>query len=192
VANMNEFTFHNYRNKLPLKNKLARFMWSIYATFLFRSLPTKYLNGLRVAGLRLFGAKVGRRGVSVHRTVRIWAPWNLEMADYTLIDRACRIYNPASVIVNSESVISENVFLCAASHDVNSLTHDLIAKPILLEGKNWVAADAMILPGVKVGEGAVVAARAVVVKDVPAWSIVGGNPCRVISHRILNGGGNEF
>jgi len=177
------FSFDTYRNQFSLGNKLARMAWLLYSAFFFRPFPTKYLNGLRIAGLRLFGAKLGKRGVSIHRTVRIWAPWNLIMADYTLIDRDCRVYNPGHVILNTETVISENVFLCTASHDVHSMGHELIVKPIVFHGKNWVASDVIILPGVDVGVGAVVGAGAVVTRTVGPWKIVAGNPAVIVGKR---------
>jgi len=178
--------FHTYVNRLSLRNKIARALWNIYSLVLFRTLPTKYCNWLRVLGLRLFGAKLGCHGVSVHRTARIWAPWNLVMEDYTLIDRDCRVYNPDVITIKSETVISENVFLCTASHDVHSRGHELVTRPITFNGGNWVAADVIILPGVTVGEGVVVGAGSVVSKDIKPWMIVAGNPAREVGERSFN------
>lgn len=59
-------------------------------------------------------------------------------------------------------------------------------QPIIIEGDNWIGANVTILKGVTVGQGAVIAAGAVVIKDVPPYSIVGGVPARVISHRFTN------
>jgi len=176
--------YHSYKSQLTLRNKVARLLWAIYAGLFFRTLPTRYLNSFRIAGLRMFGAKIGRN-VSVHRTVRIWAPWNLIMEDYTMFDRDCRVYNPATITLRTETVVSENVYLCTASHDIRSVAHTLITRPIVLEGRNWIAADACVLPGVVVGEGAVVGCAAVVAKDVPPWSVVVGNPARVVGKREL-------
>ena len=180
---MEAFEFHNYKNEISFLNKIGRLLWNFYAAFFFRTMPTRYLNWVRVLGLRMFGAKLGRKGVSIHRTVRVWAPWNLVMEDYTLIDRNCRVYNPGVITLKRESVISENVFLCTASHNVHSRRHELITKPILLKGKNWVAADSILLPGVTLGEGSVVGAGAVVAVSVPDWKIVAGNPAEIISNR---------
>lgn len=188
---MTEFAYHTYKNNFTVQNKVGRLLWMLYSAVFFRTLPTKYLNFIRVAGLRLFGAKIGRCGVSVHRTARIWAPWNLTMDSYTLIDRDCRIYNPAMITIRSETVISENVYLCTASHDIRSRQHELITRPIVLEGKNWVAASAILLPGVTIGEGAVVGAGAVVPKSVAPWKVVAGNPAREVADRIFHEGVKE-
>jgi len=80
-------------------------------------------------------------------------------------------------------VVSQRSFLCTASHDVSDRRFRLVTAPIVLESRSWVAAEAFIGPGVTMSEGSVAAARAVVVKDVPAWTIVGGNPAREIGKR---------
>jgi len=180
------FKFHDYKNRLALSNRVGRLVWGIYAALFFKTMPTKYLNFIRIFGLRLFGAKLGRRGVSVHRTARIWAPWNLVMEDFTLIDQDCRIYNPGLVTLKRETVLSENVFLCTASHDIYSRGHELVVRPIAVNGRCWIAADALVLPGVTVGEGAVVAAGAVVSKDVGPWTVVAGNPAVPVKKRVFN------
>jgi putative colanic acid biosynthesis acetyltransferase WcaF len=61
----------------------------------------------------------------------------------------------------------------------------LTKQPIVVGNDAWICADAFVGPGVVVGEGAVVGARAAVFEDVPSWSIVGGNPARLIKRREL-------
>jgi galactoside O-acetyltransferase len=56
------------------------------------------------------------------------------------------------------------------------------SKPITVEGDVWIGMDAMILKGVTIGEGAIIGARSVVTKDVPPYTIVGGNPAKIIRH----------
>ncbi len=92
--------------------------------------------------------------------------------------------------VGPEVTVSQRAFLCTASHDLEDPARRLTTKPIRLEQASWVFAEAFIGPGVTVGEGAVVAARAVVVKDVAPWTVVGGNPARVIKPRRLRTGGD--
>jgi putative colanic acid biosynthesis acetyltransferase WcaF len=58
--------------------------------------------------------------------------------------------------------------------------------PIVVEDQAWVCADAFVGPGVTVGEGAVVGARAVAVSDVESWTVVAGNPARVLGERNLD------
>ena len=65
----------------------------------------------------------------------------------------------------------------------------LLLSPITLKDNSWVAAEAFVGPGVTIGEGAVVGARAAVFRDVEPWSVVGGNPARFIKKRKIYGEG---
>ena len=81
------------------------------------------------------------------------------------------------------ATVSQRTYLCTASHDIRSPRHEQTEKPIIIEDRAWVAAEAFIGPGVTIGEGAVVGARAAVFKDVEAWTVVGGNPARFLKRR---------
>ena len=93
------------------------------------------------------------------------------------------IYNVAPVYIAEKAIISQYAYICTASHDYNQESFPLKAAPIVVGPKAWVAAKAFISPGVKIGEGAVVGAYAFVVKDVPNWSVVSGNPAAILSKR---------
>lgn len=175
---------HEYENRLSLKNKLGRLLWAVVYMLLFRPFGTRYLNFWRVAVLRAFGAKIGR-DCSIASSVRIWAPWNLEMADHTLLASRVHCYNPGKITIKSESVLSEGVYLCAASHDISSSKHSLVAKPIIIEDQVWVAVEAFVMMGVTLGQGSVVGARSVVVRSVEPWTVVGGNPAKHIKSRKI-------
>jgi putative colanic acid biosynthesis acetyltransferase WcaF len=140
--------------------------------------------------LRAFGARIGR-AVVVHPSSRIWAPWNLEMGDYSCLGPGVDCYTVSLIRIGSYATVSQYSFLCAASHDIDSPDMKLMTAPIVLDDHVWVAADAFVGPGVTVQEGAVVGARASVFKDVPPWTVVGGNPARALrlrSRAILSDG----
>lgn len=82
-------------------------------------------------------------------------------------------------------MISQDVYLCGGTHDYTSSSYPLVCRPIAVEADVWIAAGAFIGPGVRIGQGAVVGARAVVFRDVPPWSVVVGNPARVIKRRVI-------
>lgn len=134
--------------------------------------------------MRIFGAKIGK-GSKVHASAVIWAPWNLEIGQRTVIGPEAECYNPDKIILGNKVSISQHAYLCTASHDISHREHSLITQPIRIEDHSWIAAGAFVSLGVKVGEGAVVGARAVVVKDVEPWTVVAGNPSRFIKRREL-------
>ena len=170
-----------YVNSLSLRNQAGRGLWSLCWALFF--LPSPRIPGFwawRRMILRLFGAKIGN-GAKIYPTARIWAPWNLRMGDHSLIGPHCDIYNVAMVALGSEAWVSQYSFLCSASHDTQDRERRLVSAPIEIGDGAWVAADAFIGPGIKVGKRAVVGARASVFHDVAPRSIVGGNPAKPIS-----------
>lgn len=170
-----------YQNRLSRGNRLGRLLWGLVYWFLFRPSP-RLLYGWRRFLLRCFGAKMGR-GTVVHPSVRIWAPWNLEMDEYACLAFDVDCYCVDKIHLGARAVVSQYAYLCTASHDLNDPQTPLTTKPISIARNAWVFADAFIGPGVTMGEGAVAAACAVVVKDVPPWTVVGGNPAKVIKMR---------
>lgn len=102
------------------------------------------------------------------------------------IDEDVDLYNVAPITIGHMVSISRRAFLCTASHDISDLGRPLTTAPIKIGNGVWVGAEAYIGPGVTIGEGAVIAARSVVVKDVPAWTVVGGNPAKFIKERPVD------
>lgn len=138
----------------------------------------------RMKIVRFFGAKTGPDSC-YYRSVRIYAPWNLKIVNHVMIGSGVNIYNKGEVSIGENVIISEGVFLCTASHDVESPIMRLVVRPINIGSNVWIGAKATILPGVTIGEGAVVGACAVVAKDVPPWAVVVGNPAKVVKFRKL-------
>jgi putative colanic acid biosynthesis acetyltransferase WcaF len=84
-------------------------------------------------------------------------------------------------------MVSQYAFLCTATHEYVDPDFNLITKPIEIGDYAWIGARAFIGPGVSVGEGAVVGATASVYRNVPEWTVVGGNPAKVIKERVMKG-----
>ncbi len=134
--------------------------------------------------LRLFGARTGKN-VYIRPTVRITYPWNLEIGDNSSIGDCTWIYNLVPVRIGSRVCVSQNTFLCTGGHDPYDMTMELIAGTIVISDYAWVCADCYINHGVTIGEGTVVGARSVVMKDMPPWKICVGNPCKPVKDRVL-------
>lgn len=173
-----------YKECLSLGNKLKRLAWNISALMLFRPFAGPLFGKWRNIVLECWGAKIGK-GSKVNASAEIWAPWNLVIGDYTAIGSKAKCYNPGKIIIGSKAIISQGAYLCTASHDITNKDNPLITAPIHINSFAWVAADAFVGMGVTIGEGAVVGARAAVFKDVEPWTVVGGNPARLLKKRII-------
>src|SRR6202035_1978903 len=95
------------------------------------------------------------------------------------------VYNFAHISVGEQASVSQGTYLCSAAENFEDPSMPLVYRPISIGAQSWIAANCFVGPGVVVGEGAVVGAHSVVVKDVPAWMVVAGNPARVIRQRRL-------
>ncbi|MBO4633612.1 MAG: putative colanic acid biosynthesis acetyltransferase [Lentisphaeria bacterium] len=177
----------HYKNRHSLKSKIARVIWNCVWFVLFRPTPRgNIFRPWRIFLLKCFGAKV-KWSSNVLPSCRIWQPWNLTMGEYSCLSARVDCYNADEIIIGDQATISQDSFLCTASHDMCSPIMELVTAPITIENQVWVCARAIILPGVTLKEGAVVAAGSVVTKNVDSWTVVGGNPAKPIKRRTLNG-----
>lgn len=175
---------HRYVNQLSLRNKLVRLGWGVVYGLLFRPTPRWALHGWRRCVLRAFGARIGE-GCKIDPSAKIWLPSNLVLGDYVAIGEGADVYCVAPITIGPKVAISQRAFLCSASHDVTCLTRPLTCAPIIIGDHAWIAAEAMVFPGATVGEGAVIAARAVLRGGAAPWTIHAGNPARQVSKRTL-------
>jgi putative colanic acid biosynthesis acetyltransferase WcaF len=164
-----------------LRNRLARLSWQIVWLLLFRPTPPQ-LHSWRCWLLRRFGARIDK-GCHIYSDVCIWAPWNLEMGSQSCLGPRVNCYSMAMVRIGERAIVSQGAYLCTGTHDYSSLSFQLIAKPINIGADAWVCAEVFLGPGVQIGEGAVIGARAVVTRSQKAWTVCAGNPAQVIKFR---------
>ena len=182
---MAELDLKHYRNRHSLGSKFARVLWNVVWLFLFRPTPRGNLfRPWRILLLKLFGADVEWTS-NVLPSCRIWQPWKLKMGAYACLGENVDCYTVAPITIGDQATVSQGVKLCTASHDIASKIMELTYAPIIIGPYAWVAGWSILLPGVTVGEGSVVAAGAVVAKDVESWTVVGGNPAKLIKKREL-------
>ena len=181
TASARGFYEAEYRNQLSFGNKLARVAWTVVYCCLFRYSPVP-LFGWRRFLLQLFGAKLAP-DARVYPSARIWAPWNLTMEARACLGPEVYCYSVAPVCLATDSTVSFRSFLCTASHDINDAHRRLVLGPIRIGPGAFVFADAFIGLNVVVGDGAIVAARAVVVRSVEPLTVVAGNPAKPVSQR---------
>ena len=108
---------------------------------------------------------------------------NIEIGDNVFLNFQCVILDCNKVQIDDHTMIGPNVQIYTAAHDLQAETRIQgweVAKPIEIAERVWIGGGAILLPGVKIGRNAVVGAGAVVSRDVPANTIVVGNPATVI------------
>jgi len=175
---------------VPRKLKIVRFLWSIFFWPLASKIPFSIGSFTRIILLRVFGAKVGHRCL-IQPGVKILIPSNLSLSDYVVIGRSVEIYNFARVDIKSMTVISQYSSLCTGSHDYSHPNFPLVCAPIHIGSECWLAASVMVLPGVSIGDGAVIGARSLVSKSMPPWMVCGGHPCKAIKPREIRSTSNS-
>ena len=104
--------------------------------------------------LRLFGATLGP-DCHFYPASKVWAPWNLICADHVAAADGVEIYNPSPIHIHTHVILSQDCFLCGATHDYNHPDFPLIAFRMTIERYAWICARASVAPGVRVAEGAV-------------------------------------
>ncbi len=170
-----------YSSPWPLRRRLAMLAWAVARVVLFRPTP-KALSPWRVWLLRRFGARVrGRPFVAASAVVRM--PWNLTLEHRACLGPQCEVYNLGPVVLREGATVAQQAYLCAGTHDFADPALPLVVGPIDVGAHAFIGARAFVLPGVVIGERAVVGAAAVVSRDVPAAAVVAGNPARVVGTR---------
>ena len=159
-----------------------RMLWTL-ARPLFRLSPRPCFGWRRLL-LRCFGAKIGR-SVHIYPSATIYFPWNFEAGEGSAIGEQALIYNLGRVTLGSRVTISHRAHLCAGTHDHSKSDFPMLRPPIVIGSEAWICTDAFVGPGVTIGDGAIVGARAVAMKDVKPWSIVVGNPARESKKREI-------
>lgn len=139
-------------------------------------------NRLRVGYLRRLGLRAGPH-TYLFGGSEVIAPENITIAGNCHIGRLCQIDGRGGIDIGRNVVIASHTLLITADHDPQAPGFDGRLAPIVIGDRVWIGSRAVVLKGVTIGEGAVVAAGAVVVDDVPSRTVVGGVPARPIGTR---------
>ncbi len=176
-------------SQMPRREKIVQRLWELTRPLLFNfSLWFARKWRLRIIRCvaRIGGGKTMlSESISLARKCRIDYPWRLRMDEKSSLGDGAWAYCLDNISIGKNCCIGEDVRLLTGSHDITSPHFNLVTKPIMIHDNVWIATGAIILPGVTIGEGAVVAAGAVVTKDVEAWTVVGGNPAKAIKERKI-------
>jgi maltose O-acetyltransferase len=125
--------------------------------------------------------------VNIEKGANFYTGWEIEVGDYSSLGVNCMI--PYDLKVGKDVMMGPDVIIVGDNHrsqrrDIPMRMQGISAyQPVHIEDDVWIGARVIILPGIRIGKGAILAAGAVVTKDVPPYSICGGNPARVIKFR---------
>ncbi|MBI2018962.1 acyltransferase [Candidatus Daviesbacteria bacterium] len=168
-------------------SKISNRIYNYYADFfifwlhLFCYIPSHHVRRFI---LRLAGAKIGK-GTSIHMGCRFFSLKNITIGEDSIIGEGIFMDGRAPVKIGNHVDIASQVMIYSSEHDINSEDFHAALGPVEIGNYIFIGPRAIILPGVKIGKGAVIAAGAVVTKDVAEFAIVGGVPAQVIGERKI-------
>ncbi len=142
-------------------------------------LPSHYV---RRFFYRLAGIEIGN-GSTIHTGARFYNPDNIKIGEDTIIGENTVLDGRDKLIIGSHVDLASEVMIYNSEHDIESEDFQAVSKPVIIEDYVFIGPRAIVLPGVTIGKGAVVAAGAVVTRNIDAFHIVAGVPAKVIGER---------
>ncbi|MCC8425746.1 WcaF family extracellular polysaccharide biosynthesis acetyltransferase [Mucilaginibacter sp. UR6-11] len=178
LESYNNFPYH------PGGSAVKRILWYYINGFVFKtSLFPVY--GIKVALLRLFGAKIGRR-VEVKPCVNIKYPWLLTIGDEVWIGEDVWIDNLVEVTIGSNVCLSQGAVILTGSHNYKKTSFNLITGNVVIEDGVWVGAKAIVTQGIILASHAVLTAGSVATKNLENYCIYQGNPAVKVREREIS------
>ena len=153
-------------------------LFNIFINYIVKNIPFVYLRYFLYSLFFNMG-----KSSNILMGVRFLAN-NITIGSNSIINYGCLLDSRGSYIKIGNNVdISPYVHIWTMYHDPDSNNYNVIKKPVIIEDYAWIATGALILPGVRIGKGAIIAAGSVVTKDVGSMEIVAGNPAKKIRMR---------
>ena len=172
--------------------KIARIVATVLYFSLARHLPNSYsflsfglTNPFRATLCRFILKKCGKHIIVEHGA---HFGYDVEIGDYSSIGINARLDGAAGIIIGSHVMMGPDVVIVTANHKHDDITRPMMVQgferaPVIIEDDVWIGWRAIILPGVRIGRSSIISAGAVVAKDVPPFSVVVGNPAKVVRKR---------
>ena len=130
----------------------------------------------------LFGMQL-EKGVTIYGGTSLRSPWRISIGENSIVGEGSLLDGRGQLTIGENVNIGSGVWLWTMEHDLNDPSFTATSGSIFIDDFAWISSRVTILPKVSVGRGAVVAAGAVVTKDVPPFTIVGGVPAKIIGKR---------
>jgi putative colanic acid biosynthesis acetyltransferase WcaF len=167
-----------YASPWGFQQRARMLLWSMVWRLLCGWTP-KPLNAWRLLWLRAFGCKTNGRPF-IHQRARIQIPWNVTLQDRACVGDRANLYSLGEIELGSGCTVAQEAYLCTGTHDLTRPDQPLVTGKITVGADAFIGARAFVMPGITVGEGAVVGACSVVTRDVQPRFIVAGSPARFL------------
>lgn len=152
--------------------------------FILRLIGWVPFHTFRILCYKLDGVKIGRK-VHIHMGIQFFNPGNISIGEDTIIGQNAFLDGRDKLTIGNHVDVASDVLIYNSEHDINSEDFSPTHASVEIGDYVFIGPRAIILPGVKIGKGAVIAAGAVVTKNVGEFEIVGGVPAKVIGERKL-------
>ena len=168
-------------NKLKQRILAILLEFEVYLLHLVGYIPVHHFRRFYY---RLTGITIGK-GSTIHMGTRFYFPENITIGEDTIVGEDAVLDGRDKLIIGDHVAIATGVMLFNSQHEINDELFSSSTAPVIIEDYVFIGPRVIVQPGVRIGKGAIVAAGAVVVKDVPSYAIVGGVPAKVIGDRKL-------
>lgn len=174
-------TLLQFINKLKSRALNILLEFEVFLLHLTGCIP---LHHVRRAFYRAGGIKIGK-GSTIHMGTRFYDPHNLVIGEDTIIGENAVLDGRDKLQIGNHVALATGVMIFNSQHEINDEFFSPSNAPVIIEDYAFIGPRVIIQPGVKIGKGAIVAAGAVVTKDVPSYAIVGGIPAKIIGERKI-------
>ena len=134
--------------------------------------------------IRLFKIKMNKSNI-IYCGARFFSPWGVHIGTNSIVGDHAFLDGRMGIYIGNNVNIAGEVRIYTLEHDIYSPSFDAIGGPVIINDWAYIGSRVIILPGVSIGEGAVIASGAVVTKNVSPWTMVGGIPARFIRERPI-------
>lgn len=179
VENLNHKQEKNILSKITNRIKTILLEFEVFWLHLIGCIPSHFV---RRFFYRICGIKIGS-GSTIHTQARFYNPYNIRIGQDTIVGEGCVLDGRAKLSIGNHVDIATEVMIYNSEHDLESSSFKAFTKPVHIDDYVFIGPRAIILPGVTIGKGAVVAAGAVVTRNIEPFDIVGGVPAVVIGRR---------
>lgn len=168
-----------YKGVNRLKNIILEF--EVFILHLVGNVPSHHF---RRFFYRLFGMKIGK-GSTIHTGLTLYNPRNIIIGEDTIVGEKAVLDGRAKLKIGNHVAIASEVMIYNSQHNINDEDFQPVEMEVEVNDYVFIGPRVIILPGVKIGKGAIIAAGAVVTKDIPPFAIAGGVPAKIIGERKI-------